>query len=277
MVIEWGALFPARTVKVGEVFQRGLIYTLVIRNKSAELLENTAVLSLAPLEETSWQRVLETRSSRLNIIKSDAVGNRMVVNTLTLAPYATETVTIESTLEMSSLPKIVNDTSLKDALLSTKFIESDNPEIVVAASRLKRSSPRETAKAIFDFTLSHVKPIAYIRENRGALFAFQKREGDCTEFAYLFVALARANGIPARPLGGFIVGERSRLRAEGYRNWAEFFDGDTWRLVDPFMQVFDTTAEKYVAFRLLGTTEGEFDEMSQRFLSFDPRLEVTLD
>ncbi|HTE55237.1 MAG TPA: transglutaminase-like domain-containing protein [Kofleriaceae bacterium] len=59
-----------------------------------------------------------------------------------------------------------------------------------------------------------------------------RRTGDCTEHALLFVALARAAGIPAREVSGLVyMGDD--LRRFGWHAWAEVDLGGRWVQVDP--------------------------------------------
>ncbi len=56
------------------------------------------------------------------------------------------------------------------------------------------------------------------------------RAGDCTEHSLLFVALARAAGIPAREVGGLAYAGDGGF---AWHAWAEFHDGAHWISVDP--------------------------------------------
>jgi hypothetical protein len=58
------------------------------------------------------------------------------------------------------------------------------------------------------------------------------RTGDCTEHALLFVALARAAGIPAREVSG-VVYMGDEIRRFGWHAWAEVDLGGRWVQVDP--------------------------------------------
>lgn len=59
------------------------------------------------------------------------------------------------------------------------------------------------------------------------------RKGNCTDFHSLFIALARAKGIPARFIIGFPMAEKDG-QTSGYHCWAEFFvEGIGWIPVDP--------------------------------------------
>lgn len=58
------------------------------------------------------------------------------------------------------------------------------------------------------------------------------RVGDCTEHTWLFVAMARAAGIPARPVYGLMyLGDDHR--SFGYHAWAEVAVDGHWLAVDP--------------------------------------------
>jgi transglutaminase-like putative cysteine protease len=56
------------------------------------------------------------------------------------------------------------------------------------------------------------------------------RSGDCTDLTALFVALARAAGIPARPAAGLLWQSPHFY----YHAWAEVYLGD-WVAVDPLL------------------------------------------
>jgi len=125
-----------------------------------------------------------------------------------------------------------------------KFIESNSSQIQKKAKELK------DIKEIYDFVTSTLKYDFSRLENdslgrRGALQALTKPEQSiCTDFTDLFVALARAKGIPARGLVGFAYTDNTNLRPtklEGLINttvlhaWPEYYDYKLkrWVQVDP--------------------------------------------
>ena len=65
-----------------------------------------------------------------------------------------------------------------------------------------------------------------------ALEVLDRKAGDCTEHSLLFVALARAAGVPAREVGGlaYVPDEKPMF---GWHAWAEVHDGHQWVSVDP--------------------------------------------
>lgn len=138
----------------------------------------------------------------------------------------------------------------EDWLKAERFIESDHPEIIALARQLRQPLARQTAKAIFEWVRLHLQYAGYIADDLGALFALTERRGDCTEYADLVVALARANGIPARMVGGYVVAGDTILRANDYHNWAELWIDGAWQIVDAQRGRFFPVGEGYLRFRL---------------------------
>lgn len=137
---------------------------------------------------------------------------------------------------------------------------------------LARSLSTRSVDEAFDWVARNLRDTGYAKTNYGARHALEKREGDCTEFLYLFIAVTRLQNIPSRLIGGFVIDERGALRAENYHNWAEFLEGGVWMIANPYRKV-RRTSQGYVAFRV---AEEEQGENAQRFLSFDKRLEISL-
>lgn len=69
----------------------------------------------------------------------------------------------------------------------------------------------------------------YPKDARGAGLSLARGWGDCGEFAFVFVALCHAVGIPARPVFGMIVAPWFQTP----HVWAEAWDGTGWCPVDP--------------------------------------------
>ena len=90
----------------------------------------------------------------------------------------------------------------------------------------------------------------YLADDLGALSALEHRRGDCTEYADLVVALARANGIPARMVGGYVTDRDCGPRPQDYHNWAELYHEGAWRVVDAQKGICLEQGSQYVAFRI---------------------------
>jgi len=131
----------------------------------------------------------------------------------------------------STLP-IEIGADLAEYVKATPFVQSDAAAIRERAKAVVGDS-RELFAAtskLSSFVHGHVRD-EYVPAYSNALEALNTGRGDCTEHSILFVAMARALGIPARvavgiaywpPGGGF-----------GWHAWAEVHDGKDWYAVDP--------------------------------------------
>ena len=128
---------------------------------------------------------------------------------------------------------VVDDTERELALGVEGPIDPEAANVRALASRLAAQHPgrealvRALAHEVFtrlDKRLAtHVPSAAAVLE---------QGVGDCTEHTWLFVALARAAGVPARPVYGlmYLEGERPSF---GYHAWAEVELEGRWVAVDP--------------------------------------------
>jgi len=141
------------------------------------------------------------------------------------------TIKQENASEQNSknLPFKANDFSAE--LKPESLIQSDAPEIRRMAKEVvgdEKNSYR-AAKKLLDWTYRYVEK-AYVPAVSNALEVLKTHRGDCGEHAVLFVALARAAGIPARPVVGITYWPPGN--GFGYHAWAEIYVGQ-WIAVDP--------------------------------------------
>jgi transglutaminase superfamily protein len=134
------------------------------------------------------------------------------------------------------------DTGLAAFLAPEPMIPSGDPRLQ-ALARLTLGGERDPARAarlLLDWVHAHVER----RVTSGvpsALSVFEARRGDCNEQTVLYVALARAAGLPARTVAGVV-----RLGGGGgghfyYHAWPEVYLGD-WVAVDPMLDQFPADA-----------------------------------
>jgi hypothetical protein len=131
---------------------------------------------------------------------------------------------------------------------SEQLVQSDAPEIVAEARSIVEGAQgiHDMVFRIYSFVTSHVHYTSETEE-RGALWALVNGTGDCSEYSYLFVALCRAVGIPARVNVGFGFQGSQGSVVDGHM-WAEYYlQGYGWVPVDPTWNVFDAIDEKHFA------------------------------
>jgi transglutaminase-like putative cysteine protease len=119
-------------------------------------------------------------------------------------------------------------------LVSETYLEKDAPEIRAVAAQLLGQSEEETVRNTLAFVASSLKKGPFDSDDHGALWALSKRQGDCTEFADLFIALCRANNLPARFCQGYLL--HDVLDGDTPKHdWAEVYLADHgWVPFDPF-------------------------------------------
>lgn len=252
----------------------GYRYTVV--NTTGLPLKNVEFTSDAPVRRNSGQVCCERFSASEGWqLEQDRAGNqRLRLRIASIPPYGRREVRIQAMLRSSDGAN-TGGIPDHDYLARERFVEVDHPKIQALAKTLRAHNPMVTARRTFRWVADHVQDTGYVREDRGALYALQHGKGDCTEHMYLFIALARANGIPVRAMAGYVVKGNGVLRARDYHNWAEFYADGEWRIADPHRKVFDDGYSDYVATRIIGDRK-RTDPEQHRFAHAVEGLEVKM-
>ncbi|MFO7706612.1 MAG: transglutaminase-like domain-containing protein [Desulfobacterales bacterium] len=246
--------------------QKSISYRFTLQNTSNRSLPSAEFVTYAPVGETAFQQCLRLESDHPFQERTDAAGNRIVQFTFDrFPPFASKIITLKADLQLTETPRPEAPRDFAPYLTPEKYIESDHPEIIRTARALTGETPLKTAENMCRWVAGSLRHEGYDRRERGALYALQHREGDCTESAYLFVALCRAAGIPARAVGGYICLQSGTLKPGGYHNWAHFHDGTSWQTADPGNGVFRAQAADYVVMRVMGASGEAADPGFQRF------------
>lgn len=127
----------------------------------------------------------------------------------------------------------------------TPWVQSDAPAIramagaVVGKTRNPRNKMRRLRSHVSDYVTEHGLDVGYA----SALEVLGSRKGDCTEYAVLLAALARAQGIPARVVTGMVYADRyaGTLRVFVPHAWVQAWVGDHWESYDAALRRFDAT------------------------------------
>lgn len=254
----WGLknqLFKSPEPMMPVEIPKQVTYSFTLRNKTNMPITHGRLWVSAPVSETSFQRCpADGIEAGLPFdILPWGNGNQALSFVVTdLAPYGTRVVQVRAALVFQSGPGEALTGNDAPYLSPEPHIQSDHPDIAALARTLSGQTPVETAENIYKWVSSNIRSAGYIRQNRGALYALEKRQGDCTEFMSLFVALCRAVQVPARGAGGYVCPGNCRLAPSGYHNWAEFKAGGVWRIADCQKKVFDGDQDQYITMEVLG-------------------------
>jgi hypothetical protein len=119
------------------------------------------------------------------------------------------------------------------------FIQSDAPEIVDKARAIvgDERDALKASNALVKWVYNNLTK-RFSASFSNALDVLESGGGDCTEHSALFVALARAVGLPARMVSGIVYSDGGGFY---YHQWAEAFVGK-WIAVDPTFGQFQADA-----------------------------------
>ncbi len=233
---------------------RTIRYSFTLQNTTGQPLRDADFWTFAPVKQTSWQKTEQVTASEPFELSEDEDGNQVLhFRIRDLAPYASRLIRIEAKIRLAQWP---NRFALADAqryLSPQPYVEVGAPQIRNAAARLRRESYARTAAHTEEWVHKTIRYAGYIRDDRGALYALTHRKGDCTEYAYLATALLRANGIPARAIGGYVLREDGVLHAASFHNWTELYLDGRWRIADPQNGAFLDREADYVEMRVIGS------------------------
>lgn len=125
------------------------------------------------------------------------------------------------------------DASKKKYLKATPYepVSDQRLQDVVSREVGKEDSLFRAAKRINRFVFTHIRNKSLAKAYATALEALQSREGDCTEHAVLFSALAKIAGIPTRLATGLVYVPGQNVF--GYHEWVEIWTGTRWHPMDP--------------------------------------------
>ena len=120
-----------------------------------------------------------------------------------------------------------------EALHPTRRIDADARSIRRASREATSGAQSDRARvdALVAWTYQHMTCVH--ADETVASTVLARASGDCSEFSLLFVALARAAGIPARRVVGLASTEVDNAPAFGFHAWAEVALDGHWVQVDP--------------------------------------------
>ncbi len=122
-------------------------------------------------------------------------------------------------------------TAEKALLTATPYWPVDAPVVVALAQEITagKQAPAARVQAILEWLAPgrNIRAAGPAGSRWGVMKVLEQRQGHCWDSADCFVTLARAAGIPARQVGGWLYGSSGHV-------WAEvLLEGKGWQQVDP--------------------------------------------
>lgn len=255
--------------EVDGVFSGQLTHTVQVENLAFNRVIDGILFVPLLKNETNYHYVvifnITTTEGQPKILSDNSGNTYAYWNNLVIEPGTSLSVKIEYYLLSFSFrvridPKLITDYDRGSNLYNEytqpeELAQSDAPEIISQARSLTKDvkDVHDKVSRIYNFVTSHLR---YARQEyeRGALWALENGTGDCSEYSYLFVALCRAAGIPARIQAGFGFRSTNEKVEDGHM-WAEYFlQNYGWVPVDATWKLFDRMDEKHF-YTMRGTPE----------------------
>lgn len=218
-----------------QVFNFNLTYHLENKGNTNEDYQ----IAIPP--DTSLQRMFyENIDPNPLGVEIDEDGNWLAL--YTLKPKERIDITAYGAVQIFASPKKISTPSkksLSENLKESPFWQTTDPQIKELAKSLK------TPRVIYDFLISYLtydnSRVTPEVTRLGAKSALSRpANAICMEFTDLFIALARAAGIPAREINGYAHTDNSQIKplslvADVLHSWPEYWDdiSQTWVAIDP--------------------------------------------
>ena len=120
-------------------------------------------------------------------------------------------------------------------MAATPVVDDDHPAVAKLARDVAGDVPGRYAAALrLSEAVNRRLEKAYGASKDRASDVLAAGKGDCTEHSVLFVAMARALGIPARQVHGLVYARYADAKDALYWHaWAEVLSGGEWIALDP--------------------------------------------
>ncbi|MCK5651859.1 MAG: transglutaminase domain-containing protein [Gemmatimonadetes bacterium] len=202
-----------------------------------DVILSTAIQSNIVLGDVSEYRELGFHLSGVDLTGFELHGGRQELHGDTLVIRREDLARLEPGYD---LPYMLMD--LREYLQPEPLIQSDDPRIVSAARgttawrSVWRHQPMRVAQALMNSVYTMLEKEITISVP-SAVQVLEARRGDCNEHTVLYVAMARALGLPARTAVGLVYVDGSFF----YHAWPEVWLGQ-WVAVDPTFGQFPADA-----------------------------------
>jgi transglutaminase-like putative cysteine protease len=198
-----------------------------------DIYETTAISANKRLKQNLAELRLRLTGVDLDGFDVKGYRQRLRGDTLTITREASEALKAAYTL-----PDGAKSTVMSVFLDAEPLLEVDNPEIKALAVRLRgtEKDPRVVARRINSWVYDSVEKKITVGLP-SALATLHSRKGDCNENTQLFIALARASGVPARVAAGLAYLDGKFY----YHAWPEIWL-ERWVAVDPTFGQFPADA-----------------------------------
>lgn len=253
-------------------------YSFNLKNITPREIADTKVWVSGPVAISASQKSLSIESNQDIVIFRDENNNQEIYfNYESISKNEIKHVVVDMQIAFSKQANKSSDIMPDQYLLSEKYIDINNLEIMDTAAPLKGVNTVETTGNVLAWLKVHKESMSVtaaeigvvgdsdaanventdVDSDVGALAVLNKQHNSKSGLLYLYLALNRSLGVPSRGIVGFDFSTDDNLSADKATLWAEYYDSGYWHLVnlDNFEQLSD--ASKFVAFKVMNKMPGQ--------------------
>lgn len=229
---------------------RRLRFVWELLNPGEQWLKNERFACALPASMEQGQQLIDAQGSHPLTSITDCLGQHTAIITLgDVAPRQRVRLVLDARVALAPPGSQDGGMGCEQWTGAAPFLDLDAGAIRDLAMVLRQAGGVATSRAIFDWIVDNVQYGGYSPDDKGALHTLTARRGDCTEFAHLATSLARAAGLPARTVGGYVMDHDAIVQAGDYHDWAEVWIDRRWLILDAQRRMFDPAARQYLRFR----------------------------
>lgn len=262
-------------------------YSFNLKNITPREIRGANVWLSMPVAISANQKSLSLKSPEKSKLFRDEKNNQeMYFSYEKINKGETKHVVVDMKMAFSKTGNKYKGALTDQYLASEQYLDLDNSDIQEQAIKFKDPGVQQTTANILSWLKNHseqasaelaksnidssnvkmdasqkITDVADNTEvevvNIGSLAVFNKQHLSKSGLLYLYLSFTRGLDIPARGLVGLDVSIKNTLSANDATIWAEYFDGEMWRLVnlDEFVQVDD--GSNFVVFNMLDQLPGQ--------------------
>lgn len=239
----------------------------------------TEEIALPP--DTAFQQVsIDALNPKPIEIVKDNDGNWLARYTLSPGKKLSIEAIVSVTLTLPGIDNLIaaatrlstklGESELSDYLKPLLYWEADDPSIKSLAANY--TTPKDIYEYVVGTLTYDYERVKTTPKRKGAVAALKTpKESICMEFTDLFIAMARAAGIPAREVVGYAHTTNAKLRplslvSDVLHAWPEYYDreSEVWIPVDPTwgnttggVDYFDTFDFNHIVFAIHGKSSSQ--------------------
>lgn len=204
-------------------------------------INKNTLIEIAIPPDTNLQKIYFSSVNPIpENVRIDLDGNWLA--SYSLKPKERMDIQVNGSVQIFAGPRTFlkpKDEILVKYLKQTEYWNSENPKIKELAQNY--NNPKEIYEFVINTLSYSYDRVTPESKRMGAVKALNETNlATCMEFTDLFIAIARAAGIPAREINGFAYTENPKIQPLSFVNdvlhsWPEYwdFENQTWKQIDP--------------------------------------------